>query len=87
MATEIAIFPLREGQDPNDANGETTQVLKEIFATLTQQKGFQRAYWGLEHENPITFRLFVDWDSVEAHREFTKQECVHVLLVCRPDLT
>lgn len=81
MATEIAIFPMREGQTPNDANSETAQVIGETFATLTQQKGFQRAYWGVEHENPGTFRLFVDWDSVEAHREFIKQECVRDFLM------
>lgn len=74
MATEIAIFPLHDGKYPDDANSAAGQVLKDTLNTLTEQPGFQRAYWGREVENPGTFRLFVDWDSVEKHTEFTKTE-------------
>ena len=74
MATEIAIFQLKEGKSPEDANSAAGQVLKDTLNTLTEQKGFQRAYFGTELENPNTFRLFVDWDSVDAHIGFTKQE-------------
>ena len=76
MATEIAIFPLKEGKRPDDANSQPGQVLKETLNTLTEQKGFQRAYWGREVENPDTFRLFVDWDTVEDHIAFKKSEWV-----------
>lgn len=76
MATEIAIFPLRPGKRPDDASSGAGQVLKDTLETLTEQPGFQRAYWGREAENPDTFRLFVDWDSVDAHIEFTKKESV-----------
>lgn len=72
MATEIAIFPLREGMTPDDPNSLGGEILKDSFNTLTQQPGFQRAYWGREVENPSTFRLFVDWDSIDANMEFTK---------------
>jgi heme-degrading monooxygenase HmoA len=74
MATEIAILPLREGKRPDDANSVTGQALKDVLNTLTEQDGFQRAYWGIEVENPNVLRLFVDWDSVDAHINFTKNE-------------
>jgi len=74
MATEIAIFPLKDGKVPDDANSASGQILKDTLSTLTEQKGFQRAHWGRELENGNMFRLFVDWDSVDAHVEFTKAE-------------
>ncbi len=74
MATEIAVFPLKEGMRPDDANSQPGQVLKDTLNTLTEQKGFQRAYWGREVENPDVFRLFVDWNSVDDHIAFTKAE-------------
>lgn len=74
MATEIAIFSLHDGKIPDDANSASGQVLKDTLDQLTEQKGFQRAYFGRELENPGTFRLFVDWDSVDDHIEFTKTE-------------
>lgn len=77
MATEIVIFPLREGKKTDDTNNAVRQGLKDLFDTLKDQNGFQRAYHGREIENPNTFRLFVDWDSPEAHEEFTKKEYDH----------
>ena len=76
MATEIAIFPLKPGNVPDDANSQAGQILKDTLSTLTEQKGFQRAYWGRETENGDIFRLFVDWDSVDAHIDFTKAKWV-----------
>ena len=74
MATEIAILPLKDGKRPDDANSEPGQVLKDTLNTLTEQKGFQRAFWGREVENPDVLRLFVDWDSVDSHTDFQKSE-------------
>lgn len=74
MATEIAIFKLKDGKAPEDSTSAAGQVFKDTLNTLTEQKGFQRAYWGTETENPENFRLFVDWDSVDAHTDFTKTE-------------
>lgn len=76
MATEVAIFQLKSGKHPDDANSAAGQVLKDTLNTLTEQKGFQQAYWGTESENPSTFRLFVDWDSVDDHNNFIKSEYV-----------
>ncbi|KAK5094249.1 hypothetical protein LTS08_008668 [Lithohypha guttulata] len=73
-ATEIAIFPLQEGKYPDDANSTAGQVLRDTLNTLTEQPGFQRAYWGREVENPTTLRLFVDWEDVDAHISFTKKD-------------
>lgn len=86
MATEIAIFPLRAGKRPDDASSGPGQVLKDTLDTLTEQPGFQRAYWGREVENPDTFRLFVDWDSVDAHIEFTKKELVLPMEFCEQNV-
>lgn len=74
MATEAAVFTLLDGKRPDDANSTAGQVWKETLETLTEQKGFQNAYWGREVENPDRLRLFVDWESVEAHINFTKTE-------------
>ena len=74
MATEIAIFPLKEGKIPDDATSQAGQVLKDTLDTLMEQKGVQRAYWGREIENAKTFRLFVDWDTVDDHINFTVAE-------------
>lgn len=77
MATEIAIFTLLDGKRPDDANSAAGQVMKETLETLTQQKGFQNAYFGREVENADRLRLFVDWESVEAHTNFTKTRYGH----------
>ena len=74
MATEIAIFPLREGHDPHDSSSQTAKVMKETFDTIAQQPGYQRLYWGTEVEDPTVFHLAVDWDSVDDHMSFTKSE-------------
>lgn len=74
MATEIAIFPLKDGKYPDDANSAPGQVFKDTMDVVSSQPGFQRAYWGREVENPANLRLFVDWDSVDKHTEFTKSE-------------
>ena len=74
MATEIAILPLKDGKIPDDANSQPGQALKETLNTLTEQKGFQRAYWGREVENPNVLRLFVDWDTIDDHLSFRKTE-------------
>lgn len=74
MATEVAVFTLLDGKRPDDANSDAGRIWKETLETLTEQKGFQNAYWGREVENPDRLRLFVDWASVEAHINFTKTE-------------
>ena len=74
MATEIAIFPITEGDLPDDLNTTLGKVFKETIDTVLEQPGAQRAYWGVEVENPTIGRLFIDWDSVDAHLAFIKSE-------------
>lgn len=85
MATEIAILRLQAGKRPDDASSGPGQIFKDALDTLTEQPGFQRAYWGREVENPDNLRLFVDWDSVDAHIDFTKKElALHITVQDQP---
>lgn len=71
MAYEVVTFLLRDGV-PNDS---IESVLKEyILDFIVAEPGVQRAYWGVEIENPRKVHMFVHWDSVEAHRELQKKE-------------
>lgn len=74
MATEIAIFTIKEGDLPDDLSTFVGKAFKGAIHTVIQQPGAQRAYWGIEVENPTNARLFVDWDSYDAHMAFTKSE-------------
>lgn len=74
MATEIAALPLRQQNGLDDANSEASKNLRAICGILKGTKGFQRVYWGVEHEAQKILRFYVDWDSVEAHEAFGKQE-------------
>lgn len=76
MATEVAIFALKEGPIPDDFSGEVGQTWKSILETVLKQPGAQRAFWGSEEENASNLRLFVDWDSVDSHKTFQKSEYV-----------
>jgi len=70
MATEIALLPLHKGKSPEDANSPSGQALKDCLDTLTEQEGFQRAYWGTELENLDLLHLYIDWDDVDSHKKF-----------------
>jgi len=74
MATEIAIFKIKEGDLPNDLNTSAGKIFQECINTVLEQPGAQRAYWGIEVENPTNARLFIDWDSVDAHKKFMNTE-------------
>lgn len=74
MATEIVIFPIKEGDLPNDLSTPAGKVFQEILHEVLRQPGAQRAYWGAEVENPTNARLFIDWDSVDAHKNFMNSE-------------
>ncbi|MCJ1463813.1 hypothetical protein MMC07_002422 [Pseudocyphellaria aurata] len=68
--TEIAIIPLSSGaniEDPSSPYGETWQA---SLNTIAGQKGFQRLYWGRQVESSNTIDFFVDWDSLQAHKDF-----------------
>ena len=72
--TEIAYLPLKTGCNPSEANSPAASAWQNMLKTVLDQPGAQRAYWGLEVENPSMLRLFVDWDSIDDHLNFRKTE-------------
>ncbi|KAL6714538.1 hypothetical protein ACLMJK_007963 [Lecanora helva] len=71
-ATEIATLPLASGADIEDSNSPAGKVWQSTLDTVSDQPGFQRAYYGRQIENSSVLQLLVDWDSVEAHQNFIK---------------
>jgi len=68
--TEIAFIPLKAGVDVNDENNPGYQAWQDTLSTVSQQAGYQRAYYGPELEDPSTLQLLIDWDSLESHLKF-----------------
>jgi len=75
-ATEIATFAVLPGSNLEDPNSAPGTVWQEILTTVLDQEGAQRAYWGRQVEDPSMMHLFVDWDSVDAHKKFIAQPYV-----------
>ena len=74
-ATEIGICYLKPGTDPvGNPDSAEGKVMKDALSLVLQQKGAQRAFAGKEEENPNIVRLFIDWDTIEDHVNFTKSE-------------
>ncbi|KAI9666782.1 MAG: hypothetical protein M1831_001558 [Alyxoria varia] len=73
--TEIAICYLKPGADPvGNPDSAEGKIMQDTLSLVLQQKGAQRAFAGKEEENPNVLRLFIDWDKVEDHIDFTKSE-------------
>jgi len=73
MATEIALLRLKPNTSLIDSSDAST-AWKESLATVLEQPGVQRAYWGTAEEDPALIRLFIDWDSVDDHKKFMGSE-------------
>lgn len=69
-ATELATLPLASGAAIEDPDSPAGKVWQSTLDTVSQQDGFQRAYWGREVENQSVLQLFVDWDSLDHHKKF-----------------
>ena len=82
--TEIVYVALKPGSNLSEADSPAGSVWKDSLNTVKAQPGFQRAYWSLEVENPSILRLFVDWDSIDAHEKFEKSEYVFLTLFPHP---
>ncbi|KAL2811610.1 hypothetical protein BJX63DRAFT_433283 [Aspergillus granulosus] len=66
--TEIAFAPLKKDIQLTEPGSDAYNTLTEKALRLIRGwKGCQAIYWGVEIEDPDRLRLFVDWDSVEAH--------------------
>ncbi|CEJ57515.1 hypothetical protein PMG11_06206 [Penicillium brasilianum] len=71
--TEIAFAPLKKGINVTDPGSDAYKTLtEEAFRRIKGWKACQRVYWGVEIEDPDKLRLFVNWDSLEAHEEANK---------------
>ena len=70
--TEMVTMTLQTGAAIEDPNSPSGRVWAECHDTISQQPGYQRAYYGRQLENPSLLQLLVDWDSYEAHENFTK---------------
>ena len=72
MAYEVVTFQLRDEIALDDS---LESVLKKyILDLIVSESGVQRAYWGTTIENPRLVKMFVHWDSVQAHYDLQKKE-------------
>lgn len=69
MITEVVCFPLREVK-----NLQQEEALKKTLNLLTEQEGFEGAFWSWQEEDPNVFWALVDWTSIEAHRNLQQRE-------------
>jgi heme-degrading monooxygenase HmoA len=74
MATEIALLKLKADSNVNDASSAAGKSWQESLKDVLSQPGAQRAYWGTSEETPTMLRLFIDWDSVDSHKNFMSSD-------------
>jgi hypothetical protein len=68
QATEVVFLPLKESTDPKGAALHST--LEKIVS-----HGKPIHMWsGPQIEHPTTYNLFIDWNSIEHHMEYTRWE-------------
>ncbi|MDP9426649.1 MAG: antibiotic biosynthesis monooxygenase [Actinomycetota bacterium] len=68
MVREIAVFEVQEGQ------GEAfIEAYNGVSHVLNEAKGNHGATLHRGIENPSSFTLFVEWDSVDAHTALTQE--------------
>jgi hypothetical protein len=71
--TEIAFAPLKKGINVTDPGNNAYKTLtEEALRLIKGWKGCRRIFWGVEIEDPNKLRLFVNWDSLEAHEDANK---------------
>ena len=70
--TELATIPLKTGATIEDPDSSAGTIWSASLHTISQQQGYQRAFYGRELENLSLVQLFIDWDSYEAHHNFVK---------------
>lgn len=58
-ATEIATLPLSAGANIEDHSSAAGKVWQATLDTVSQQEGFQRAYYGREVENQSVLQFLV----------------------------
>lgn len=68
--TEIVKCPLKPGTDLGDSNSVTGKIFQDIVNTILGQPGAEGAFWAVEDDDPSTMHLFINWKSLDAHRQF-----------------
>ncbi|KAF2086238.1 hypothetical protein K490DRAFT_44464 [Saccharata proteae CBS 121410] len=66
--TEIATLTLKPGTDVK--SGEGAKVIESALGTIARQPGYQRCYLGTQVEKPNVLNMFIDWDSLDSHKDF-----------------
>jgi len=72
--TEIATLPLKAGVDIETPGSDGAQVVKDMIATILNQKGSQRVHYGRQLASPDTLQLAIDWDNLQCHKDFQKSD-------------
>lgn len=68
MVREIAIFQVQDGSDE-----DFIEAYSGVSDVLEQAEGSHGATLHRGVEDPNTFTLIVEWDSVQAHTDLTQQ--------------
>ncbi len=74
---EIAIFRTREGQAE-----ASVEAYRGVASILTDAEGSRGARLHRGVEDPDSFTLLVEWDSVEAHTDLTQKPWLEGGLTC-----
>ena len=70
MVTEMVTFSLKADANLSDPTSPASKlVVNFLVAELTAHRA-HNAYYGQYIEKPETGILFVNWDSLEAHKKF-----------------
>jgi hypothetical protein len=72
IATEIAVASLKSNLDIEKPGSDAYKTLMSSLTRIRAWEGCSGVRWGIE-EGSDTLRLFVDWDSIEAHAKANQQ--------------
>lgn len=75
VATEIAVASLKDDVDVEDPNSDANKTLLGSLRQIRAWAGCSGVRWGVE-DGSKTLRLFVDWESIEAHAKANQQPLV-----------
>ena len=70
MVTEIITFGLKADADLSDPSSPARKLVVDFLVAELAAPGARNAYYGQYIEKPETAILFVNWDSLEAHKKF-----------------
>jgi uncharacterized alpha-E superfamily protein len=57
--TEVATITFKPGADLSSPSTPAAKAWSETLSTVSQQDGYQRAYWGHQLENPNIILLLI----------------------------